>query len=244
MIGIYKITNLVNNKSYIGQSIDIDRRFKSHKNYPLENSNYPLYRAFRKYGIDNFSFEVLEECSIKELDEKEIYYIKHYDTYNNGYNQTTGGQGNSNNIIKLSYEDVNIIYDLLLHSSISQKEIAQMFQVGNDTISEINQGKTRINPDLSYPLRVNWKKYYCKDCGKEISRYSIRCVECSNKDRAKGISITRDELKQLIRTTPFTTIGKQYGVSDNAVRKWCDKYNLPRKASEIKGYSDEEWKFV
>ena len=40
---------------------------------------------------------------------------------------------------------------------------------------------------------------------------------------------------------PFTQIGTKFGVSDNAVRKWCDKYRLPRKASEIKSYSDEEW---
>ena len=56
--------------------------------------------------------------------------------------------------------------------------------------------------------------------------------------------ISREELKKLIRTTPFTTIGKQYGVTDNAVRKWCDKYNLPRKVKEIKSYSDEEWKLI
>ena len=42
----------------------------------------------------------------------------------------------------------------------------------------------------------------------------------------------------------FTAIGKKYNVSDNAVRKWCDKYNLPRKASEIKKYSDEEWELI
>lgn len=56
--------------------------------------------------------------------------------------------------------------------------------------------------------------------------------------------ISREELKKLIRTTPFTTIGKQYGVTDNAVRKWCDKYNLPRKVKEIKSYSDEEWELI
>ena len=53
--------------------------------------------------------------------------------------------------------------------------------------------------------------------------------------------ITRDELKDLIRSTPFTQIGIKFGVSDNAIRKWCDKFNLPRKVSEIKQYSDEEW---
>ena len=53
--------------------------------------------------------------------------------------------------------------------------------------------------------------------------------------------VSREELKKLIRNTPFTQIGKQYGVSDNAIRKWCDKYNLPRKKSEIVEITDDEW---
>ena len=56
--------------------------------------------------------------------------------------------------------------------------------------------------------------------------------------------ISREDLKHLIRTTPFLTIGKQFGVSDNAIRKWCDKYKLPRKVSEIKKYTDEEWEDI
>ena len=52
---------------------------------------------------------------------------------------------------------------------------------------------------------------------------------------------TRDELKELIRHKPFTQIGKDFGVSDNAVRKWCKTYELPYKSSEIKKFSDEEW---
>ena len=55
---------------------------------------------------------------------------------------------------------------------------------------------------------------------------------------------SREELKQLIRTTPFTTIAKQYGVTDNAIRKWCDFENLPRTKKEINSYSDEEWELI
>ena len=54
----------------------------------------------------------------------------------------------------------------------------------------------------------------------------------------------RDTLKKLIKEKPFTQIGEQYGVTDNAVRKWCDRYNLPRRKSEINKYSDEEWELV
>ena len=88
------------------------------------------------------------------------------------------------------------------------------------------------------------KKYYCIDCGKEISRNATRCVECVNKKRIENTPITREDLKQKIRIQPFTTIANEYHVSDNAVRKWCDKYNLPRRKQDIAKYSDEEWKNI
>lgn len=97
MIGIYKITNEVNGKIYVGQSINIKERWKQHE-YKAFNQNekgYPsaIHAAFRKYGLENFSFEVVEECLPKELDEKEIYWIKELNTLApSGYNMTTGGQ--------------------------------------------------------------------------------------------------------------------------------------------------------
>ena len=70
MIGIYKITNKLNGKVYIGQSINIKQRWKQHRtNATVRKEN--LYLAFQKYGLENFSFEVLETCQEKELDEKE-----------------------------------------------------------------------------------------------------------------------------------------------------------------------------
>ena len=82
---------------------------------------------------------------------------------------------------------------------------------------------------------------YCIDCGKEISRGAMRCISCEQARRHCEKPITREELKRLIRNTPFTRIGEQFGVSDNAIRKWCDSYNLPRKVSDIKKYTNEEW---
>lgn len=55
---------------------------------------------------------------------------------------------------------------------------------------------------------------------------------------------TREQLKELIRTTSFIKIGQMYGFSDNAVRKWCDKMNLPRTKEDINAYSDEEWALI
>ena len=83
-------------------------------------------------------------------------------------------------------------------------------------------------------------KFYCKDCGCEISYGAVKCLACRNEEKSKNIP-SRVELKNLIRTTPFTIIGNLYGVSDNAVRKWCDRYFLPRKSGDIKKYSEKEW---
>ena len=83
--------------------------------------------------------------------------------------------------------------------------------------------------------------HYCKDCGKIISDKANYCVDCFAKNRETVKRPTRERLKDLIRTTPFTTIAKQYGVSDNAIRKWCKKENLPSTVFEIKSISDEDW---
>ena len=88
MIGIYKITNKTNKKSYIGQSKHIKRKWREHVN-GLENST--ISNAIKKYGEGNFSFEVLELCTIEELNDKEIYYIKKFKTFGKGYNMTGNG---------------------------------------------------------------------------------------------------------------------------------------------------------
>ena len=92
MIGIYKITNKINGKSYIGKSVDIEKRFDKHKKYQSEK-NKVLYKAIKKYGIDNFSFEVIDVCNKEELDGKEKYYIEKFNTFVSGYNMTIGGDG-------------------------------------------------------------------------------------------------------------------------------------------------------
>lgn len=100
MTGIYSITNLVNNKKYIGQAVDIESRWKDHIRELKKGThhNYPLQNAWNKYGMNNFSFTVLYECGIEELNMLEIEYIEKYKTFMHrqdedvrGYNLTIGG---------------------------------------------------------------------------------------------------------------------------------------------------------
>lgn len=87
-------------------------------------------------------------------------------------------------------------------------------------------------------------KFYCIDCGCEISSDAIRCIPCNNKLRRVVERPDREELKKLIREESFVELGRIYNVTDNAIRKWCDSYGLPRKVSEIKKYSQEEWEKI
>ena len=93
--GIYKIENKINKHIYIGQSINILKRWTEHTKDSKKYLNLTLYKAFNKYGIKNFLFSIIEECQKEKLDEREIYWIKYYDSYKNGYNMTPGGKYSS-----------------------------------------------------------------------------------------------------------------------------------------------------
>ncbi len=116
---VYKIINSLNKKSYIGITNDINERFNYHRTRydKITKKEYiekPLYKAFRKYGIENFKFIVLyKNLSVERAKEKEIELIRKFKTltHENGYNVTKGGDwrsncGENNNTSKLTEEDV------------------------------------------------------------------------------------------------------------------------------------------
>lgn len=90
---------------------------------------------------------------------------------------------------------------------------------------------------------------YCCDCGTVISSRATRCRSCAAKNnnlvnRVVEDRPTREELKNMIRTLPFTQIANKFGVSDNAIRKWCKTENLPSSKKEINSYSNEDWEAI
>ena len=108
MAYIYKIINDVNNKIYIGKTnFSIERRWQEHCNeYPKSRVDArPLYRAIRKYGIEHFHIEQVEECSIEEVNDREKYWIEYYGSFKYGYNATIGGDGKP-------YCDYELVYAL------------------------------------------------------------------------------------------------------------------------------------
>lgn len=122
--GIYKITNLLNKKIYIGCSKNIEHRWIAHKSESIIETNpaynYTIHKAFRKYGLDNFKFEIIEITEEKDLFEREKYWINKYNSYENGYNETLGGDtgpsmpGEKNPNSKLVESDIIFIRTALL----------------------------------------------------------------------------------------------------------------------------------
>lgn len=124
---IYKIYNDINDKVYIGQtSGTLEARFKQHlkKVNSVDRKTYPLYNAMRKYGTEHFFIEEIERTD--NLQEREQYWIKYYDSYNNGYNATLGGGGR----IYTNYDLIVMLYN----QGKSGIEIAKELQISKDTV--------------------------------------------------------------------------------------------------------------
>ena len=129
--GIYKITNQINGKCYIGQSVNIAKRWTEYRckatSKGSEGFESHFYRSIRKYGLENFSFEILEECLREELNKKEQFYIAKYhsDQQDYGYNLTPGGDSQGPTTRKLTDKQVEEIFSLLDNSDLSQTEVRQ-----------------------------------------------------------------------------------------------------------------------
>ena len=113
-----------------------------------------------------------------------------------------------------------------------------------------NNGVYTCQPSIAFfnqnAVRNRFGNYMkpCPQCGKFILMQSSSCPQCYRVLERRVERPTRHQLKTEIRNMPFTTLAQKYGVSDNAIRKWCKQYGLPYKSSEIRKLTKEEWKYI
>lgn len=194
---IYKIYNDVNDKVYIGQtSGTIEERFKQHlkKVNSDDRKTYPLYNAMRKYGTEHFFIEQIEETD--DLNAREIYWIKQFDSYNNGYNATLGGDG-----------WVRTDYDLIV-------QLYQQGKSGIDIAKELNIDKATVYRGLRAknikPLSNTEASK--KNNSKQIGQYNkdtkeLICVYNSVADAAKAINKPRAHISACANGSRNTAYG-------------------------------------
>lgn len=154
---IYKITNLINSKVYIGQTTQsIQERWNKHcAKYNDQHFFMPIKQAIFKYGKENFKIEVIESCSLDNLNEREIYWINYFDSYKHGYNCTLGGHGRVN-LFSLTEDQELKLCDLYVSDELNIKELSDIFNVDKTTIYNILKRR-------SIPLK------YSRDLSKRIS---------------------------------------------------------------------------
>ena len=103
----------------------------------------------------------------------------------------------------------------------------------------------RLSDDELYNYTTKTEGHsYCLNCGQEISSKAQYCLVCYGKRQRVSERLSREELKRLIRTKSFTQIGRDFNVTDNAIRKWCKAENLPSKKADINNISDERWEEI
>ena len=170
---IYKITNKINGKSYIGQTIqNVKERFYQHCATKCSQAilNMVIHKAINKYGKSNFTIEVIEEVESTNLNDRERYWIRYYDSYNNGYNSTEGGQDRIKLFKNLDTESIVREYK----SGKSLREIGRLFNVDKQTIKDLLvRNNINLRTTRTYKLSQKDREDIIKDLSLGLSRKEI-----------------------------------------------------------------------
>lgn len=196
---IYKITNLANGKIYIGQSVCTKHRWEQHVSAARRNPKYPIDRAIAKYGLSSFEVTIIEK-QIENYDEREQYWIQHYNCcVPRGYNIVIGGRSSG---VGIDYpcskirtqEDIDNIIDLIRNSNFNFGTIGKQYGVSPAVISSINLGNAYPQEGIEYPIRL---KNYSDDLLKRLT-YSLKYeLDKTMSDLAAEYHIDKSEISAI-----------------------------------------------
>ena len=182
IMGVYKITNTVNNKIYIGSSIDVKGRIKGHKRDLRKNRhiNKHLQRSWNKYGEGNFIFEIIELCSTNDnLLVREQYYIDKYMSYdiNIGYNinKTAGSNLGMNHTQEAKIKMSNAMKFIEKNESLNTYELDEVF-INKNEVDEILKIKKKNNKNILFALLIQSKRFNTKSKWFHMSYSTINKV--------------------------------------------------------------------
>lgn len=199
-IFIYKITNIINNKIYIGQSNNPNNRFKQHM--ACRSSSKSISQDVTKYGKENFTLEILE--NVNEDISREMYYIKLFKEQGfDLYNKTKGGEnppsfyGEDNSFSTITKEDSDKIKDLLKFTFFGFEEIGKMLNVSRHLVYHINIGSSWRDESLNYPLQpLNYFDYIYDNIVNDLLTTSLLQREIANKYGIARSTITMINIGQ------------------------------------------------
>ena len=207
---IYKITNILNGKVYIGAtkrnlSIRKEDHLKSYNNKNLRMYNFKIYKAMRKFGIENFEFETIEICKNELLGERERYYIKLYDSKNNGYNEAIGGEG------KPLWTDKQIeACKILYENNWLLKDISDLFNSNPHVVSKKLREKYNIDTKVNSIISFG-KEVYAKSENKIIEFTSItnaaKFMMENNFTKSKKLSCVIAKISNALRNNKYSAYG-------------------------------------
>lgn len=219
MKAIYKITNKLNNKCYIGQSNNPMERWKQHKWRALneiDRGKSAIHDALREVGIENFDFSIIGW--FKDYNEKEKYYIQLYHSLiPNGYNIMEGGEepphkyGEEHHNSTYSQELIDKIIDDLLSHNFTQKEIENKYKVNQQLITSINRGITHRRAGIEYPI-IKTSKYNCDDGTFEKICYLLKNSQCTCAEIGQYFGFSSSTVKAINSGRNHHTEGIKYPI--------------------------------
>lgn len=216
MIGIYKITN-PKNEIYIGKSKNIEFRFRSYKKLQHCKQQIKLYNSLKKYGPENHVFKILEECNIEQLDKREIYWIKIFNSIKIGLNLTEGGDGGKLSPSSSEKKRLKIMKPILQYDL--KGNFLREFKGAPEAIKFLGKGNSNNINDCARGKYINTYGFiWIYKQGKEIKNIIIPNISKQgnsnpwNKERREKIKQSRlgekrtEEYKQKISNIKRTPI--------------------------------------